>query len=249
MSKEQFDLELATLEAIPDENVTYPGIPVDVALQEAEDLYAWCQADKDLLVKASLDWALVDDLPVRTGALRYVQSQWQKEYRSLEDAQKEWALKSPAAYDLRDQLVHHFLHAYFKIPDLYARTQKIAEGTGHADMIQDLSDLSALGKANQPPLVTINLDLSLLDKAGTTSEEMATILAKSNGQKMVDSQTRLLRDKAFMHMKEAVDEIRRCGQYVFWRNEKRRKGYTSKYIKVKNQAKAKAAKSKEEVKK
>lgn len=249
MSKEQFEQKQVTLDAIPEKMVAYPNIPVDIALQESEDLFVWCQADKDLLVKAGLDWKLVEDLPVRAGALRYIQSQWQKEYRSLEDAQKEWALKSPAAYELHDELIHHFFHAYYKLPDLYARTQKIAEGSGHADMIQDLSDLSALGKANTEPLIAINLDLSLLDKSETMAEQMAILLANSNGKKMEDNKMKLLRDKAFTHMKEAVDEIRRCGQYIFWKDEQRRKGYVSKFIKTKNQAKAKTVKNIEETKK
>ena len=141
------------------------------------------------------------------------------------------------------------LHAYYKIPDLYARTQKIAEGSGHANMIQDLSDLSALGKANSQPLVAISLDLSLLDKAETLSEKMAVLLANSNGKKMEDNKLRVLRDKAFMHMKDAVDEIRRCGQYIFWKNDARRKGYVSKFYKTRNQAKAKTSSNIEESKK
>lgn len=239
MSKENYDLKKAIIEAIPENLVNYPGIPVEVALQETEDLFVWCQQDKELLVKASLDWKLAEDLTVRAGALRYVQSQWQKEYRSLEQAQKDWAEKSPAAYELRDELNHHFFFAYAKTPDLYARVQKIAEGSSHADMIQDLSDLAALGKANPEPLKFINFDLSLLDKAETTAPEMALLLANANGKKMEDNKMRMLRDKAFFHMKEAVDEIRRVGQYVFWKDEQRRKGYVSKFNKSKRQNKPK----------
>ena len=33
-------------------------------------------------------------------------------------------------------------------------------------------------------------------------------------------------------MKQAVDEIRRHGQYVFWRNEARKKGYVSRYYRT-----------------
>jgi hypothetical protein len=248
MSKQQFELKQAAIEAISEKQVLSPNLPVDVALQESEDLYVWCQTDKDLLVKSGLDWKLVEDLPLRTGACRYIQSQWQKEYRSLEEAQKEWSQKSPAAYELRDELIHHFYHAYFKQPDLYGRTQKIAEGHTHADMIQDLSDLAALGKANTTPLQAICIDLSLLDRAETMSEQMAVLLANSNGKKLEDNKLRLLRDKAYFHMKEAVDEIRRCGQYVFWRDEQRHKGYISRFIKQNKQTKPKTAQNVETVK-
>ena len=39
-----------------------------------------------------------------------------------------------------------------------------------------------------------------------------------------------MRDKAYTHLKQAVDEVRECGQYVFWRNEARLKGYSSRYF-------------------
>ncbi|MFN8254154.1 MAG: hypothetical protein U0W24_00600 [Bacteroidales bacterium] len=246
MSKENFESKKSEIGAIPDSLANYPGIPVDVALQEAEDLLVWCQPDKELLVKAGLDWKLVEDLNARIGACRYLQSQWLKDYRSLEQVQVEWNQKSPLAYDLRNELLHHFYFAYAKLPDLYNRTQKIAEGNTHADMIQDLSDLSALGQAFPDPLKAIGFDMSLLEKAAATSEEMALLLANANGKKMEDNKMRLLRDKAFTYMKEVVDEIRRCGQYVFWKDEQKRKGYASRFYKSKNQSKQKNVKLKEE---
>jgi len=147
---------------------------------------------------------------------------------------------------LRDNLLHDFFHAYFRFPDLYARTQKIAEGDSNADMIQDLSDLAALGKANPEPLLAISFDETQLDAAAETSEQMAVLLANANGDKLTNNDLRLLRDKAYTHMKEAVDEIRRCGQYVFWKDEQRMKGYVSQYYKKQaaKAAKAKAAKAK-----
>ena len=239
MSKEAFESKKAAIEAIAKEKTLYPNMPVSIALQEAEDLQVWCVPDNEPLIKAGLNWSLVEDLPSRTEALRYVQSLWQKEFKSLEEAQKQWKLQSPAAYDLRDELLHHFFHAFYNFPNLYSHTQQIAEGNTHADMIQDLSDLAALGKDNKEPLNAISVDLSLLDKAETTSAAMAKLLAASNGNKLEDNELRILRDRAFTHMKEAVDEIRRCGQYVFWKDEQRHKGYTSRYMKKKAQVASK----------
>jgi hypothetical protein len=218
---------------------------VAIALQEAEDLYEWCQADQELLTLAGLDWNLVTDLPERIGACRYIQSIWQKEFKSVEAAQKEWSEKSPIAFNLRNELLHHCFHAYHNIPDLLGKTQRIAEGTGNADMIQDLSDLSVLGKANPEPLTRINVAMGLFDLAETTSAEMADLLAKSNGARLTDSKPKITRDKAYTYMKEAVDEIRRNGQYVFWRNEERKKGYVSRFLQQKA-AKAKKVTSSEQ---
>lgn len=240
MAKTEFDLKKDEIEAIPAEKVKYPNIPVDAALQEAEDLNVWCQQDKDMLVKGGLDWSLVEDLPLRISSCRYVQSEWNKEYLSVENAQREWAEKSPAAFKLRDELVHHFKHAFYNRADLAARVKKIAEGNSNADMIQDLSDLAVLGKANEELFTNTLMELSMLDEAATTADSLSIVLANANGEKLKDNEKRILRDKAYVFMKEAVDEIRRVGQYVFWRDEIRRKGYISRYNKtVKRNSKAK----------
>ena len=39
-----------------------------------------------------------------------------------------------------------------------------------------------------------------------------------------------------MHLKEAVNEIRCVGQYVFWKDERKLKGYSSAYLSKKNKA-------------
>ncbi|HEY4788161.1 MAG TPA: hypothetical protein VIH57_19035 [Bacteroidales bacterium] len=231
MAKEDYDALASAIEAVNRDDAKEPDIPVAVALQEAEDLNAWCLADKEALVKAGLDWTLVDSLPKRTGACRYVQSLWQNDYRTQEEAQKEWKLQAPDAYKLHDDLIHDFLHAFFAIPDLLSKTQKIAEGSGNADMIQDLSDLSQLGKNNPEPLKKINFDVTLLDKAAALSTSLPVLLAQANGQKLGDNKMKILRDKSYAYMKQAVSEIRRNGQYAFWRNEDRRKGYVSRYYK------------------
>jgi hypothetical protein len=237
MSKECYEAKVAEIESIPEQEVINPSVPVDIMLQESENLIVWSRDDKEILIKAGIDWKLVEDLPLRTGALRYIESQWQKEFKSKEMAQIRWTAESPAAYLLRNELVHHFYHAFYDKPDLYSRTQKIDEGNTHADMIQDLSDLAALGKANSEVLKTKNIDLVLLDKAETLSTEMAKLLAESTGQKMQDNKLLITRNKAYTYMKLAMDEIRRNGQYAFWQNPQRLKGYVSQYYKKKNSAK------------
>lgn len=141
-SAEDYAAKIAAIEAIADDQVKSPNMQVDVFLQEAENTVKWAQDDKDKLIAAGLDWTLVDDMPVRAGALREAQSLWYKERFARKDAQKEWNEKSPDAYDLRDTLLHVFRYAFRNVPDLTSRINAIADGAGHADMIQDLNDLS-----------------------------------------------------------------------------------------------------------
>jgi hypothetical protein len=235
MSKENLNAKIAEITAIRDEDVKKPNMPVGEAVQEAENLVAWCQEDKADLTAAGLDWLLVEDMPVRAGACRYAQSIWARESRSREAAQKQWQAQSPAAFDLRDELVHHFLFAFRNHPDMVAKTQIIREGGSSADMLQDLSDLSVLGKNNQELLKAVGVNVKLLTTAATMADELSALLALANGANGGDVNAKATRDKAYTYMKQAMDEIRKTGQYVFWRDEDRKKGYLSAYFKKKNQ--------------
>ncbi len=231
MSKQNFEEKLEEIQKI--KNVLTPRIPVAIYVQEAEDLYEWAMPDRKALKEAGLDISLLDDLQKRAGALRYSQSVWQKEFNTYEEAQKEWNEKSPRAFDLHDVLIHEFLHAYHDYPDLLSKVRSIAEGWGNADMLQDLSDLAVLGKANPKPFEKSHLDPALLDEAEALSAELSETLAKANGLRESDNNFKIIRDKAYTFLKIAVDEIRRNGQYKFWRTPERKKGYVSKYRKNK----------------
>lgn len=76
MSKTNFfESKLDVIRAIPDSGIIMPGsIPVSVYLQEAENLYNWCQLDKEKLVNGGLQWSIVDDMPARIDTLREAQA-------------------------------------------------------------------------------------------------------------------------------------------------------------------------------
>ncbi len=215
--------------AIAEEEVKYPGMPVDVSLQESENLSLWCQEDKPLLIAAGLTEDVINAIPVRTGACREAQSLWVKVRNSPKDSQKEWALRSEEAYELHGNLLHTFRYAFRNNNKLLARVSNITDGTGDDDMIQDLNDLSALGEKNLEPLALINFDVTLLATAATLSDELAVVLAAANGEKAKGNEAKIIRDRAFTYMKQAVDEVKNCGRFVFWKNEARLKGYRNHY--------------------
>ena len=79
MSKENFETKLPVLETLPADQVRTPDLPVDVYLQEAENLSVIAIEDQEALSGAGLDWeGYGEDLPVRAGALRHAQSLWVK---------------------------------------------------------------------------------------------------------------------------------------------------------------------------
>ena len=228
-NKDDYTASYDAFMAIPEEEVKSPGIPVDVALQESENLYLWCQEDIPLLIAAGLPEVVINAIPVRAGACREAQSLWVRERNTPNDAQHEWALRSEEAYALRDNLIHTFRYAYSNDEKLIARVVEITDGTGDDDMIQDLNDLSALGEKNPELLVLINFDVTLLATAATLSDELAVVLAAANGEKERGNVAKVNRDRAYTYLKQAVDEVKNCGRFVFWKNEARLKGYRNQY--------------------
>ncbi len=222
---------LPVISAISPSDVLTPNIPIDVFVQEAENLFHWCSDDEGELTRVGLDWTLVTTLPVRAGACREAQSLWNKERNTRQEAEQAWKDEAPAAFGLRDQLIHTFRFAYRKFDGLLSRVDEIAQGDTNADMVQDLNDLSVLGKANSEPLVIINFDMPLLDTAADVSDRMGDLLGATNGERKEVSEAMLIRDKAFTYLKQAVDEIRECGKFAFWRTPDRLKGYNSDYWK------------------
>ncbi|WP_074405805.1 hypothetical protein [Aquimarina megaterium] len=230
MSKENYDTKLVLLEALPQEAVKSPTIPVDVFMQEAENLFVWAEEDKETLVAKGLDWQMyAEDLPTRTGACRYAQAVWMKERYSQEEAAKAWREESPRAYEFRNDLLADLRFAFRKRLDLLARVRAIADGEGDADMIQDLMDISVLGKANIAELEKAKYDLGNFDMAAQQSDSLAELLAKANGATLDNSKAKEIRDRAYTHLKEAIDELRETGKYAFRKDPERYKGYVSRY--------------------
>jgi hypothetical protein len=72
---EEYNMKIEVIKAIPDDQIKNPNsMPIRIYIQEAEHLYEWCQEDKDELTAKGLDWTVVEDLPVRCGALSEAES-------------------------------------------------------------------------------------------------------------------------------------------------------------------------------
>lgn len=238
MSKSDLNAVMAQLNEMNKEEVKTPSVPVSIYIQEAEDQKVWAEEDKKVLLAHGLKPAYLENMPVRSGALREAQSIWAREYKSREDAEKEWHKSSPATFLLRDKLLDAFRYAFRKDKELLTKVQVIGEGGSREDMIQDLNDLAVLGRANASLLQEINFDMKLLDQAAQLADQMAELLARAKGEGNKDSDELDIRNRAYTYLKEAVDEIRDCGKYAFADNPERLKGYRSEYLrKYRNKAK------------
>jgi hypothetical protein len=170
---EEYNMKPEVIKAITDDQIKTPNsIPVGIYIQEAECLYTWCQDDKEELMSKGLDWTVVEELPIRCGALREAESKWSMEQILRREAEKIWVKESPKGYDLRNVLVHHFYYAFRYDSSLMERVKEISERITHAGMIQGLKDLSALGRANRELLTKFGFDFTLLALADQKADEL-----------------------------------------------------------------------------
>ncbi|MBR8537232.1 hypothetical protein KDU71_16810 [Carboxylicivirga sediminis] len=226
---EDFNAWKEPIEAVPNKAVKLPNQPVDEFVAGAETLAVEATKDKEALVAAGLTESSIDELTPLAGALRHCQAEWMSEYRARQEAQKEWLAVAPAAFDERDELLHHFKFAYRNHADVLAKVMRINEGNGRIDMIQDLLELAVLGEKNPAPLTEIKIEATRLQEARTLSHHLSELLAQANGSADESSRTKLMRDKAYTLLLERVSKVREYGRYVFWKNEDRREKYYNNY--------------------
>ncbi|MGQ8337736.1 hypothetical protein ACUNWD_14400 [Sunxiuqinia sp. A32] len=215
------------IENLPPTKVKLPNQPIDDFVASTETLAVEANKDRELLSAAGLDVTLIDELTPLSGALRYCQAQWMSEYRAREEAQKEWLEQSPLAYELRDELLHHFSFAYRDYDDIKKKVMRIREGGSHADMVQDLVELAVLGEKFPEPLTTINFDISTLQQARVVSHSMSELLAAANGAAGANGANKQMRDKAYTLLVDKASAIREYGRYIFWKDEEKKERYYS----------------------
>jgi hypothetical protein len=228
---EDYNMKIEAIKAITDEQITpLKKMPLGIFIAESEYLYYWCQDDKEELTTKGIDWTIVEDLPIRCGALREAESRWTLEKYKRKKAANIWARELSKGYALRNDIYHHFKFAFRKNQELKLKVKKIAEISTNAGMIQGLNDFSVLGRENRELLKKIGFDFTLLDLAAKKCDELSTKKADASWYSKDYIDAKKIRDQAVTHLQKAVDYIREFGKFVFRRNVGRLKGYRSDHL-------------------
>ncbi|MCP5108348.1 MAG: hypothetical protein GY950_33485 [bacterium] len=246
-NREDYEKKLDVLTAIGDDQIKTPHhIPVSMYAGEAKTLYHQARKDKEAFIAAGFPWELVEDLPIRTGALIEAEALWYVQLKTRKESAARWSEESALAYDLKKQLLNTFDYAFREHPGLLGTLKYIKKGRGHSDMIQALNDLSVLGKKNAALLEAVRFDMVLLDKAAQTSDHMAELLAEANSDKLAVQEVKKIRDQAYTHLKEAMDEVCKCGQFLYRYDRERMRAYRSEHLRKKNLKRRSESKTKKE---
>ena len=229
--EEDYENKLEVLKAIAEGKVRKPhNIPVAVYIQEADKLYHWVQEDREALIRAGISWDMVEDMPVRIGVLIVAEANFQARRQPWGGSQRELNNRYAEAVDLKKSVLGSFRYAFQEHPALMKTVGEISMGRSRAALVQALNDLSVLGKGNLSLLGAIHFDVALLERAAGLSVELSKLVAAAVVERMRPNEAADIRNRAYTHLKEAVDAVRDCGRFVFSGNKERRKGYISEYV-------------------
>jgi hypothetical protein len=219
---------------IPAESVCAPDIPVEVLAKEGEQVCDWVQLDKNAFDGVNFDWTVVTSLKQRIGAAIYAEATWSNKRLLQQDSLKTFNTMRLGAEKLRSDVLAALAFACFGMPDVEKTISDIRQGSSHADLILDLTRISVLCNQYARELQKINFDFKLLDEVTATAGEMGTLLGQADSGKLLECKERVMRDKAYTSLKNAIDKVRTCGKYVCRSNPERLKGYFSEFIRSKN---------------
>lgn len=219
----------------------HPRIPPHTFLQEAYDLYVWCKEDIEQLTAVGINKIVIDELPVKIEAAQEAHSLWEHDKRIKNETKDTFEARLKDAKKLKSELIYSFRFAFRKKPELLEILKRSAGGTKYSELVQSLNNLAVLGESNLPFLQEINFNVQLLNQASYLSEELSQLLASIHSERYAPKETKLVRDKAFIYLKQSVDSIREAGRYAFAKDSDRRKGYSSNYWKRMNQKRRKPA--------
>lgn len=215
---------------IADDQIISPTIPVDITIGEAGELHQNATEDKPMLLARGLSEELIQELIPRAKFLQNKQSAWTAVYQSALTSTQQWEEKIDEGRLLQRELKNDFQFAYRNHPDILRKLKNILEGNGNMDLVQDLSDYPAFANQHPEPLTAILFDTSKTERAKQIALDLVDLINQVDGVK--NSKTRpekLMRDRAYTHLKQLVDEIRAYGKYAFWNDEDKQKRYSSEY--------------------
>lgn len=145
--------------------------------------------------------------------------------RSTEELEAE-----SAAFEVRNDIYAAGRYATRTIVEAQRTLDKISEGTGHDDLVQDLKDEALFCKTYAAELEKIGQDPEALAKrALALSAKFEAYLAKRRATTEAERLATDLRDRASTFLWEAMSEIRTAGSYRFRRDPAVRPLFHSAY--------------------
>ncbi len=219
-TKAQYEAKLKELAA---EEIKPPVRAVEQRVLEGQRLAKVAERDRAELAKNSCwDPTMIDWLPIVADGLSEKEAAWQVAARPagdptiIEGAARLEHLRAKLLVDL------DYVAKRFDPPGLAANVSHVRDGSGRADLLQDIAELRQLCDKHSGQLAEINADPSVLEMAMELAEQVRAAIAAQGGEK---ADAKRARDAASTFFEAVYREVRLSGAYVFRDDPKRLADY------------------------
>ena len=212
------------------------NVPVPVFLQEAELLLQMSDAEVEKLCSAGFNKEILNAIPLLCRNLSEAEAVWNTRRKSQTKSEKSYKSQREKAFTLRHDLVRTFRFAIEDNPAVIKQLTNMTRDHSVPGLIQHLSDLSSLGKSSIQSLEKINFDTALLNEASSLSDSLAEHYAAAISDRAKIKNYLTQRNIAYTQLKEAVDEVKRFGKFVFKDDKKMLRIFSSEHRRKQNRA-------------
>ncbi len=208
----RYEATLPEVMAMSDGEIENNTKPVDKLLLQASGMLLAYTENSSRFIENKFPVEESGKMERRIGACRIAQSLYRVHSKTDEGRRKLWAQKEDEAQNLKSTLNKYIRFACKEFDLPTAAIKKIAGGTGAADLIQDLSDMSILAREMKDHLDKVNFDLDIIDTAAALASEMGALHEAAERDR---SETKVIRDKMVTLILQSIKKVRRWAHLIF----------------------------------
>jgi hypothetical protein len=216
------------LTALAQADVAPPPIPAERFIAEARALALVADKDGAALTRVGVDRKLIAALPVRADALAAAQAQLDAvrgRARSRDEVKTE-----KTALEARGDFMASARYALRGDPEGLSVLDRIAQGEGVDDLVQDLRALAELARSREPAFKAVGFDVrNESANALGLAASLEILVAKRRAGTRDEADAMDLRNRAATLLAIAVIEVRTAGTYIFRKDARRLRKYQSEY--------------------
>ncbi|HEU4405629.1 MAG TPA: hypothetical protein VFS43_10095 [Polyangiaceae bacterium] len=205
------------LAELPEGDVHAPPMPVDRMVAEALSLHVSAQAVREVLLGKRLEPEQIDQLPVLAHALSEAQAELNP-VRGLRRSEAERAVEAEAV-ELRAEMMVEARFVLRKDADAQGALDRVQEGNGLDDLVQDLRELAVVVERNEAAFEKAGTEPRVkAARARALATELASQLATRRGADRASAAAMDTRDRVASLLAETMAEVRAAATFTLRKN-------------------------------
>jgi hypothetical protein len=215
-AEEHYTTNEASIIQILRENFIKPHGTEDEIIADAYRIVKLLLRDGEALVAGGLGQEIVDTLDAKIGCYSFASAKLTAVFGQKGQIYTSWKDGEKDGYTLRREVLHHYEFLYRNNSNALASVANIKSGRGRTDMIQDLLDISVLGKNQSKELrAASTFDMGWLNQCEKLNSTLSNLLAELNTTPEVEAINEKIKMQAYTWLEESLIEIRSYANYIF----------------------------------